>query len=74
MTIFEVSSKETATDRIRPRSWVLEKCGISGATQWRLERAGRMPGRVQISPGRVGWYESEIREWLESRRRVGGGS
>ena len=35
----------------------------------RLERAGRFPRRVQLGPCRVGWVESEVLEWLQSRMR-----
>lgn len=30
----------------------------------RLEKAGRFPKRVRLGPGRVGWIEDEIMEWL----------
>ena len=33
----------------------------------RLERAGLFPKRVPLGPNRVGWVESEVREWLETR-------
>ena len=33
----------------------------------RLEKAGLFPKRVQLGPGRVGWVESEVLEWLEER-------
>jgi prophage regulatory protein len=36
----------------------------------RLEKSGRFPKRVQLGPCRVGWVESEVIEWLESRMRA----
>jgi prophage regulatory protein len=33
----------------------------------RLENEGRFPQRVQIGAGRIGWLESEIDEWIETR-------
>jgi prophage regulatory protein len=33
----------------------------------RLEKAGKFPRRVQIGPNRVGWVESEVRDWLQER-------
>ncbi len=33
----------------------------------RLEKAGGFPRRVQITPGRVGWVESEVEDWLCAR-------
>lgn len=44
--------------------------GLSRVTRWRMEREGRYPKRVQLSPGRVGRIGSEIKEWIESRPRV----
>jgi prophage regulatory protein len=34
---------------------------------WRWERAGQFPKRVQVSPGRVAWIESEVRQWVQDR-------
>ena len=50
---------------------VISKTGISGPTIWRLEKAGKFPKRLQISPGAVGWLEQDIDEWIESRTVVG---
>jgi prophage regulatory protein len=33
----------------------------------RLEKAGLFPKRVQLSPNRVGWVESEVLDWLGQR-------
>jgi prophage regulatory protein len=33
----------------------------------RLEKAGRFPQRVRLGPGRVGWIENEVLEWLQVR-------
>ena len=33
----------------------------------RLEAAGKFPQRVQLGPGRVGWVEEEIEEWMRVR-------
>lgn len=44
-----------------------EMTGLSRSTIWRLERAGTFPHRRQLSPGTVGWIESEVVEWLQAR-------
>jgi prophage regulatory protein len=44
--------------------------GLSRATRWRLEQKSHFPKRVLLSPGRVGWYENEILEWIETRQPV----
>ena len=33
----------------------------------RLEKAGKFPKRVQLGPNRVGWVESEVLDWIQSR-------
>ena len=33
----------------------------------RLEAAGKFPKRVRLGPGRVGWVEEEIEEWMRVR-------
>jgi prophage regulatory protein len=33
----------------------------------RLEAAGKFPKRVQLGPGRVGWVEEEIQDWMRQR-------
>jgi prophage regulatory protein len=33
----------------------------------RLEKAGLFPKRVRLGPGRVGWIESEVLDWLQRR-------
>jgi predicted DNA-binding transcriptional regulator AlpA len=49
--------------------------GISATTCWRLEREGKFPRRVKLTDsqeksGRVGWWLSEVVEWMASRHRV----
>jgi prophage regulatory protein len=34
---------------------------------WRLEKAGKFPRRVHITPGRVGWVAAEIDAFLKER-------
>jgi prophage regulatory protein len=33
----------------------------------RLEAAGQFPKRVRLGPGRVGWIEEEVQDWLKER-------
>ena len=40
---------------------------LSRSTVWRLEQAGKFPPRIRISPGRVAWRESEIRDYVAGR-------
>jgi len=33
----------------------------------RLEKAGKFPHRIQVSPARIGWVEFEVDAWLQSK-------
>lgn len=54
-------------DRLLGWERVQDLVGISRSTAWRLQRAGDFPKPVQLSPGRVGWWESELTAWKASR-------
>jgi len=41
--------------------------GHSKTQLWRLERVGKFPKRVQLSPGRHGWVEAEIDAFIAER-------
>jgi predicted DNA-binding transcriptional regulator AlpA len=56
-----------AEDRLLPWKHVRELTGLSRTTVWRRQKAGDFPAPVVISPGRVGWRESEIVAWASSR-------
>ncbi len=54
-------------DRILPWSQVKVISGLSRTTVWRLQKTGDFPAAVQMSPNRVGWWQSEILAWRRSR-------
>ena len=54
-------------DKILRKPQVLDVIGVSDPTIWRWERQGKFPKRVQIGPGSVGWFESEIITWMEQQ-------
>lgn len=54
-------------DRLLPWPKVRDITGLSRTTAWRLQKAGDFPLPVVISPGRVGWRESELQAWKASR-------
>lgn len=58
-------------DRLLPWKRVRELTGLSRTTVWRRQKAGDFPAPVVISPGRVGWRESDIVAWASSRRMRG---
>lgn len=53
---------------------VEERIGVSRSTLWRWVRDGRFPPGVRLGPNAVGWVETEVDAWLESRPVVGVGT
>lgn len=49
----------------------IEKTDLSRSTIYRLEKAGLFPKRRQISPGRIGWLEQEIDDFIAARQLGG---
>lgn len=43
---------------------VRQRTGLSPATVYRREEAGTFPPRVRMGPKMVGWYRSDIDEWV----------
>ena len=54
-------------DTILHKHEVLAKIGISHSTLWQWRRAGIFPQPLQLGPQAIGWRESEIQAWLDSR-------
>ncbi len=52
-------------NKLLPLKEVCNRTGLSKVSIWRLEREGNFPKRRQISPGRVGWLNSDINNWIE---------
>jgi prophage regulatory protein len=46
----------------------LAQTGLSRMTIYRLENRSEFPQRKQLSPNSVGWLESEVDEWIATRR------
>jgi len=56
-----------AVNRLLRVPEVCKMTGLSRQTIWRLQRAGHFPRRVLISRKAIGWYESDVREWIVRR-------
>lgn len=61
-------------DRVLRIKAVLGKTGLSRATIYREINANRFPKPKKIGPRAVGWPESAINRWLESRPYSGAGA
>ncbi|MQA89771.1 MAG: AlpA family phage regulatory protein [Gemmatimonas sp.] len=54
-------------ERILRVSEVVRRTGLGRSTVYDRESRGEFPVRRQLGGGLVGWLESEIDEWLQSR-------
>ena len=57
--------------RIRRLPDVVEMLGVSATTIWRMRRRGDFPEPVRVSPGCVGWLESDLEAWVAARAEAG---
>ncbi len=55
-------------DRIIRKKELIQTVGLSDATIWRMEHAGAFPKRIQLGGNSVGWPESEVQAWQESKK------
>ncbi|MDB5421495.1 MAG: AlpA family phage regulatory protein [Brevundimonas sp.] len=70
MSDHEVREPGGPTDRLLSWEKVEDMLGISRSTAWRMQRTGDFPMQVKVSPGRVGWWESELTTWKGARGGV----
>ena len=57
-----------STERILRWPEVRDRTGLSRTTAWREIKAERFPAAVAITEHSVGWRESDIAEWLATRK------
>lgn len=57
-----------AEETILRRPEVLSRIAVSASTLDNLIKAGTFPKQIQLGPRSVGWYESQIAEWIAQRR------
>lgn len=43
------------------------KTTLSRTQLYRLTKAGQFPEKIEISPGRTAWIESEVEDWMRAR-------
>ena len=55
------------TTRILPIAEVIKKTGLSRRTLYAEMAENRFPKGVQLTARRVGWPETEVDEWIESK-------
>ncbi|MFS1873309.1 helix-turn-helix transcriptional regulator [Enterovibrio norvegicus] len=57
-------------NRILRLKEIAELVGLSKSTIWRLRQEGLFPEPLQLGARAVGWYESDVMDWLKSRNRL----
>lgn len=59
-------------NRIIRKPELFWKLGLSDATIWRMEKSGKFPRRIQIGGKAVGWFDTEINDWLNQKSAARG--
>jgi prophage regulatory protein len=54
-------------ERILRQPEIERRTGLSRTTIWRLERSGDFPPRRRVLSNTIGWLESEVDEWIQTR-------
>ena len=49
---------------------VIEKTSLSRTTIWRRQHEGKFPKPIRLSSNRVGWKETDVNTWIDSRENV----
>ncbi len=61
------------TNKILKLPAVLERCAISRSSLYQFSKDNKFPKSVRLGERAVGWLESEISDWIDSRADVRGG-
>jgi prophage regulatory protein len=54
-------------DYMLTKKAVIAATGRSATSLWRDVKAGIFPAPRQLGPNRIGWLNSEVQAWIESR-------
>lgn len=60
----------TSLDRFLRIAEVAERCGLGESTIWRMVAQKRFPAPKRLSPGRVAWPLSTIKQWADERENA----
>lgn len=60
-----MSTPNNLPEVIAPKN-IYSIAGISRSTVDRLEKLGKFPCRIKLSPGRCGWIRAEVEQWRQS--------
>ena len=71
LTPMERQGASHSPTRLLRKPAVIDRVALSDTTIWRLERAGKFPRSIRISPGAIAWKESDIEAWIAERAAAG---
>lgn len=61
-------------EKLLNKKTVIQLVGVSAVTLYQWMKAGKFPRAVRLQEndkyGKCAWFESEISEWIENRKRV----
>ena len=60
---------DSRSDKMLRAPQVMARVGLSRATIWRRVKAGTFPPPTELGENSIGWPESLISSWIESRPR-----
>lgn len=49
---------------------VSRRVGLSRTTLWRLGKRGEFPQARKLTAKTIGWLESDVEEWIDTRARI----
>lgn len=49
---------------------VARRTGLSKTTIYDMIAAGTFPKQIKLSPNCVGWFEADLRAWMQERRTL----
>ena len=67
---FHLNNHGHVDDRLIRARELCQIIGLSRPTLWRMEKAGNFPKCRRITAGTVGWLESEVNHWINTRPEV----
>ena len=64
-----MQSQPNRPRKILDSKTVTERVPKSRVQRWRDIKKGKFPAPIEIGPNKLGWFEDEIEDWLNSRPR-----
>jgi prophage regulatory protein len=59
--------EKTIERRVLRKPEVMSRIGLSDASIYRMEKAGRFPKRIRLGGQSVGWFSDEVDKWFDQK-------